>query len=147
MSTHLFAYGILMNPDLLFALTGKQWRVEPAILKDYGRYTMLKEGWSRLAVCEPRRGEEIKGVVVYDVDDITLHLLDAFECLDIGLYRRITGRVTVPDNRELDVQIYQGGGEAIYQLGALWSPGQFLARYFDEYLYNVIPAFLEDYHK
>jgi len=86
----LFAYGTLVDTDLVAQLTGKRFRTEPATLRGY-RKVRGDSGYPNI-VRDPQG--MVDGVLLCDVDDEALHAFDRYE--DEGrLYRRIEVIVTV----------------------------------------------------
>ncbi len=42
---NIFAYGTLMIPSVMYAVTGRHFRSQKAILKDYARFTVKGESY------------------------------------------------------------------------------------------------------
>ncbi|MEE4361816.1 MAG: gamma-glutamylcyclotransferase family protein [Pseudomonadales bacterium] len=78
----LFAYGTLMCPELLRALTGLRRAPFPARLEGYRRRCMVRTSYPGIAPCA---GEGVEGVLYRALPRTALGILDAFEGAE---YRR-----------------------------------------------------------
>ena len=93
--TNLFVYGTLMDPALVYRLTGRSLRRESAVLTGYRK--VLPQGGYAYVVPDPHG--RVDGFVLRDVDDATLHVFDRYE--DEGhLYQRTEVLVSVAGRTE-----------------------------------------------
>ena len=76
MPHNIFAYGTLMFPEIIQALTGFENKPEIALLKKYSRFAIKKASFP--GIIEDNNGE-VEGMIYCDVDDRALVLLDWFE--------------------------------------------------------------------
>jgi gamma-glutamylcyclotransferase (GGCT)/AIG2-like uncharacterized protein YtfP len=87
----LFAYGTLMEPAVLSAVTGQQFPSRPAVLHEYARYRVRNAVYPGLL---PEPVAVTRGVLYDEMDADTLARLDAFEG---ALYDRLSLSVDVDD--------------------------------------------------
>ena len=73
---NLFAYGTLMVPRLMAAITGSYFSYADAILKDYARYGVTNAPYPGLVF---ERDACTRGVVYFDIDTGSLHRMDRYE--------------------------------------------------------------------
>ncbi len=83
----IFAYGTLMVPTVMRAVTGRDFTAQAARLRGYARFR-IKDALYPGIVAQPHAS--IDGIVYIDLDHATLRRLDAFEG---ALYQRIRVRV------------------------------------------------------
>ncbi len=76
MSNHVFAYGTLMLPQVVEALTGILFTPKAAILNGYSRYVF--KGKCYPGIIEDKTGC-VEGVLYVNIDDRTLSIFDWFE--------------------------------------------------------------------
>lgn len=141
---NLFAYGLLMHPELLAQLTGKHHTLLPASVKNYDRYFLNKPGWTQVSVAAPCPKASVPGVIIPNVTIDTLKILDAFECLEEGVYQRVKTTAHLENGQTMSVDIYQIGKAKDQSLGHKWDPDVFDANFL-KYRNQVIPEFLADY--
>jgi gamma-glutamylcyclotransferase (GGCT)/AIG2-like uncharacterized protein YtfP len=79
---NLFVYGTLMIPSVMYAVTGRKFRIVDAILRGYARYTVKGEYYPGIV---PATDAVTEGVIYLDVDELSIKQLDEFEG---DLYRR-----------------------------------------------------------
>jgi gamma-glutamylcyclotransferase (GGCT)/AIG2-like uncharacterized protein YtfP len=72
---HLFVYGTLMDPQRVEALTGKSFACVEAILVGFERITS-DLGYPFI---HPKPGAVVHGILLTDVDPISLRYLDTYE--------------------------------------------------------------------
>ncbi|MEF2175157.1 MAG: gamma-glutamylcyclotransferase family protein [Candidatus Absconditabacteria bacterium] len=78
--TNLFVYGTLMYPEIVFALTGKYFRSQEAILSNYKRYAIRYGNiTSPYPGIIPFNNSLVHGNILFDVDEYSLQILDFFE--------------------------------------------------------------------
>ena len=77
---NIFAYGTLICPEMIYALTGKTFRSEKAVLMDFKRYKIYDNGNPRAyPAIKQIEGANVEGVLWYDVDKKSFEVLDFFE--------------------------------------------------------------------
>lgn len=86
---NLFAYGVLMLPEIVEALTGKRFDAKAATLYGYSCY--LFKGKCYPGIVKDKDGR-VEGVFYHDVDECSLAIFDWFEDT---LYARRLLAVTV----------------------------------------------------
>ena len=80
---NIFTYGTLMIPEVMAAVTTHKFRSTGAILKGYARFTVKGESYPGII---PVTDAATEGIIYFDVDELSLRRLDAFEG---DLYQRI----------------------------------------------------------
>lgn len=73
---HLFVYGSLLFTEMLEALTGKKFKTEPAILRNYRRFSVLDQDYPAIVKMS---NSFVAGKIVFDVDDRSLDVISFFE--------------------------------------------------------------------
>ena len=73
---NLFVYGTLMIPSIMYAVTGRKFRLVDAILRGYARYTVKGESYPGIV---PAADAVTEGIIYLDVDELSLKQLDEFE--------------------------------------------------------------------
>ena len=91
---HLFVYGTLTDPDRVTALTGQQFERVDATLNGFERVNSPL-GYPFIL---PKAGGIVRGVLLLNLDPISLVQLDAYEA-EGDLYRRQVVVVEVADRR------------------------------------------------
>jgi gamma-glutamylcyclotransferase (GGCT)/AIG2-like uncharacterized protein YtfP len=91
---HLFVYGTLTDPEHVTALTGKQFERVDATLSGFERVNSTL-GYPFIL---PRPAATVRGVLLLDIDVVSLAELDAYEA-EGNLYRRQVVVVEVADRR------------------------------------------------
>jgi gamma-glutamylcyclotransferase (GGCT)/AIG2-like uncharacterized protein YtfP len=100
--TALFVYGTLMDERLLATLTGRRFARRPARLEGFAR--LVPPGGYAYVVPQP--GAHVEGILLEDVDPLSLRRLDAYE--ELGrLYARRPAEVIVEGARRR-CQVYVG---------------------------------------
>jgi gamma-glutamylcyclotransferase (GGCT)/AIG2-like uncharacterized protein YtfP len=87
---HLFVYGTLMDPQRVAALTGKHFARVEATLVGFERHAS-RFGYPYIL---PKPGATVHGLLLLDVDPVSLQRLDAYEA-EGDLYRRRSVEVLV----------------------------------------------------
>jgi len=142
---NIFAYGTLMYPELLAQLTKKEWQMTPATLHGYRRCILLKEGFGSSPIIVPDKNASVTGKILYNVDPETLNLLDAYECVDQGIYaRKSVTAICKNSNSIIDVECYEAGSSEI-TFGGIWNQAQFESAYYEHFKTHIIPEFLSEY--
>jgi gamma-glutamylcyclotransferase (GGCT)/AIG2-like uncharacterized protein YtfP len=101
---HLFVYGTLTDPERVTALTGKQFERVDATLSGFERVNSPL-GYPFIL---PRSGAIVRGVLLLNIDPVSLAQLDAYEA-EGDLYRRQVVVVAVAD-RQVSAMAYVGDG-------------------------------------
>ena len=73
---HLFAYGSLLLPEVMRAVTGRTFRAQGAVLRGYAAFRLME---APQAAILPFPDTATEGAVYFDVDEASLRCLDAFE--------------------------------------------------------------------
>jgi gamma-glutamylcyclotransferase (GGCT)/AIG2-like uncharacterized protein YtfP len=118
---HLFVYGTLTDPERVAALTGKQFERVDATLGGFERVNSPL-GYPFIL---PRAGAIVRGVLLLNIDLVSLVHLDAYEA-EGDLYRRQVVVVEVADRRVAAVT-YVGHAirASVAPMPARWTdPGQ-----------------------
>jgi gamma-glutamylcyclotransferase (GGCT)/AIG2-like uncharacterized protein YtfP len=89
---NLFVYGTLIDPQRVAALTGKQFARVEATLVGFERI----ESDLGYPFILPSPGAVVHGILLIDIDPVSLYRLDAYEA-EGDLYRRQTVEVLVAD--------------------------------------------------
>lgn len=123
-SAHIFVYGLLMFPDIVSAITGRQFQTIPAQLPDHRRYGLSKNpGQTPVPVLLPAVGASQSGLLLLDVDAESLARLDYFEELDSGLYLKKQVRVQT-EHGWLPACCYLAGPALAPYASGEWQPEQ-----------------------
>ena len=96
----IFAYGTLMIPEVMYAVTTREFRFKNAILRGYARFTVKGESYPGII---PVTDEVTEGVIYFEVDELSLARLDAFEG---NLYQRKPIRVETKEREIRDAETY-----------------------------------------
>jgi hypothetical protein len=97
-----FAYGSNMSRKGMAARCPEGEAVGPAILEDY-RFIIMSDGYASV---EPKLGQDVYGVM-WRLTPRDLAALNAYECLQSGLYRRVMVPVLY-DRVRLNALVYLG---------------------------------------
>lgn len=130
---HVFAYGTLMVPAVMEAVTGRRWASEPALLRDYARFRLRGASYPGIL---PQAGATTDGVLYRAVDPAALARLDAFEG---RFYDRLRVRVETPKETQHPAEVYVVAPAHRHRLSAeTWHLDAFRREHLD--------AFLASYH-
>ena len=80
---NLFAYGTLMDSEIMASVSGARFPGEPATLRDYKRKMLVGEVYPAIA---PAEGSAVQGVVYFDLSPRAFARLDQFES---SIYQRL----------------------------------------------------------
>jgi len=97
---NIFAYGTLMIHEVMYAVATREFRFKNAILRGYARFTVKGESYPGII---PVTDEVTEGVIYFDVDELSLARLDAFEG---NLYQRKPIRVETKEREIRDAETY-----------------------------------------
>jgi len=73
---NIFTYGTLMIPDVMCTVTTREFRFKNAILRSHARFTVKGESYPGII---PATDAVTEGIIYFDVDELSLERLDAFE--------------------------------------------------------------------
>ena len=96
----LFAYGELCKPPVLMAVLGRVPAAEPALLDGFRRVINVDTGYFRAVRCAD---EVIVGLLLDGIEAAELDVLDDFENVDGGEYRRVQVEVEMLDSGRREV--------------------------------------------
>ncbi len=98
----LFAYGTLLDEDLMRELTGRVPRSQPAVLRGYrkGRHPTVPH-----ETAEVDATSSISGKLYEEISPDELARIDAYEGVPEGLYRRVVVTVEI-DPWRADAWLY-----------------------------------------
>ncbi len=97
---NIFTYGTLMIPEVMYAVTTRKFRFKNAVLRGYARFTVKGESYPGII---PVTGAATEGIVYFDVDELSLERLGAFEG---DLYQRTPVRVETKKEEILNAETY-----------------------------------------
>ena len=114
---HLFVYGTLTDPKRVTALTSMQFERVDATLSGFERVNSPL-GYPFIL---PRPGASVRGVLLLDIDPVSLGQLDAYEA-EGDLYRRQVVVVEVADG-QMSAMTYVGHRirASVAQMPARWT--------------------------
>jgi len=98
---NLFAYGTLMDPEIMRRVALELPRREPGILRDHERKALRGRSYPGL---RPRLGGSVEGIVYYEVPPPAWERLDRFEG---EMYIRIEVAVLVGGGRTVSAWTYR----------------------------------------
>ena len=97
---HLFAYGSLLLPEVMQAVTGRVFRFQGATLRGYAEFRLRA---APQAAIIPFPDMATQGVVYYDVDAASVRRLDAFGG---GIYERVEVNAEAEDGEWVEAEAY-----------------------------------------
>lgn len=100
MKSHLFAYGTLEIPAIMYAVTGQHYPAEVARLPDYARYLLVNKHYPGII---PRTNAEVSGVLYRNLSPRVWSRLDRYE--DV-FYQRQQVRVITATEENLEAWTY-----------------------------------------
>jgi len=127
----LFVYGTLTFPEIVQALTGKHFRSEAAVLEGYSVRKLADWPYPGLV---PSAGEVTHGLVLYDVDEASFQIIEAWEA---NGYQPEQVTVAVGD-KPVEASTYRWLREVEPEI---WDRGFFKERFLKDYVDRVIPGF------
>lgn len=154
MSVSVFAYGLLQHREVLTqlflgleecekSLSGLSF--EPASLSGFARRTLQFDSYPPCAMAVEDASSTIKGVLVSGVSKAQLEVMDAFEMLDEGIYRRSCLTVELESGEQSLAEVYLTGAKISDEaLGGDWDEAEFMRRYYRAYVEKVVPEFAEE---
>lgn len=127
--TFLFAYGTLLIPAVMQAVTGQKFSSDDAVLRDYCRYSIKDEVYPAIIA---QTGTAVSGQLYTGLDRSTLKILDAFE--DV-IYARCDRKVMTADNVFINAQVYVISVEYLHRLSDIpWNLGEFRRYHLEKYI-------------
>ena len=125
----LFAYGTLLVPEVMHAVTGRKLSSVDAVLKDYNRCSIKNEIFPAIVA---QAGTSVTGRFYTGLDRNTLKILDVFE--DV-IYARCNKKVMTANNVFVDAQVYVISDEYHHLLSDVpWSPEEFKQHHLEQYI-------------
>ena len=96
----IFTYGTLIISDVMYAVTTREFRFKNAILRGYARFTVKGESYPGII---PVTDAVTEGVIYFDVGELSLERLDAFEG---DLYQRTPIRAETERGEIFNAEAY-----------------------------------------
>ena len=125
----IFAYGTLMVPSVMRAVTGRDFTRQAARLRDYARFRVKDALYPGIIA---KRQAVIDGVLYVDLDHPAIERLDMFEG---GLYQRNLVRVETNSGALINADTYVVKPSYRYRLTSTpWSQAEFEQKYLHEFL-------------
>jgi gamma-glutamylcyclotransferase (GGCT)/AIG2-like uncharacterized protein YtfP len=100
MNLNIFAYGTLMIPSVMHAVTARHFRFQKAILRDYARFRVKGESYPGII---PVTDAITDGIIYFNVNEFSLDQLDTFEG---DLYERTRVRVETEEKEMQNAEAY-----------------------------------------
>lgn len=145
MTINLFAYGLLQHGDVLRQLIGDSLQGETAKIQDYTRRQLILPGFKPCAMAVPQDGQFLQGMLFRGVSPEALSVMDKFEMIDEQIYRRDTVQVVTASGESVSCYMYlQGAAITEENLGELWCETTFMEAYYEHYVSEMIPAFVDN---
>lgn len=136
---HLFVYGSLLFPDLVTALTGKQFYSIPATLKGYRRCRVKDCDYP--AIIETP-GARVEGKIIENVDDRSMQLLTFFEGDD---YTKQLVTVSL-QGKKMKATTFVWITDKAFLEEADWKEAEFERQSLPFYLREVAPETRAEFH-
>ncbi|MEO8178977.1 MAG: gamma-glutamylcyclotransferase family protein [Deltaproteobacteria bacterium] len=128
---HLFVYGTLQLPDILYAVVGARWHGRAAVLEGYARYQVRGKPYPAIVV-EPTGS--VSGLLYSEVGALELERLDRYEG---ELYERCTLGVRVGGSRLSAVGYVLGDRHSALLSPEAWDLAAFERNHLAEYLGRI----------
>ena len=143
--TQLFVYGLLTFPVITKALTGQQFAQADALLPGYRRYGLSKDlDAGAVPVLLADSEAEQAGMLLSGLNADDLAVLDFFEEIDSGLYRRELVRVYANQEWQ-DAWVYLAGPLLEPFAFGQWHPEQLSSEQVQLVAEQQIPELLQQY--
>lgn len=124
----VFTYGTLMWPEVMEAVTGNRFRRKAATVTGCERYRFKRRVYPGLI---RKAGHGVNGIVYFDVDGMSMKLLDEFED---DFYQRETVIADTPED-SIQCQAYWVSENHQYLLSRdIWDPARFEKHDLEKYL-------------
>ena len=125
----IFTYGTLMIPEIMYAVTTRRFRFKNAILRGYARFTVKGESYPGII---PVADAVTKGIVYFDVDELSLERLDVFEG---DLYQRTSILAEMERGEILNAEAYVVKPEFRNHLSSSeWNIKEFAQKHLEAFL-------------
>jgi len=131
----LFTYGVLMFPEVLAALTAESFSIEPGKVYGWSRARVCHPNWDNSPILIESTGVWLEGAVISGLSEKSLLILDAFEGVPSGDFKRGVIKVECGALRNTKALVYFPG-EALLALQA----GPWDLEYFKN---DLLPAYVE----
>ncbi|MEM1107264.1 MAG: gamma-glutamylcyclotransferase family protein [Planctomycetota bacterium] len=129
---HVFAYGSLMVPAVMRAVTGKLFSSEEAKLEGFARYLVAEQVHPGIV---PALGHHVAGRLYLDIDQDSLKQLDYFES---DIYLRQAVEVELPEGDMVEAFAYVVGERHRSLLSdQSWDEAEFIQRHLPGFLSRV----------
>ena len=96
----IFVYGTLMISEVMYAVTTREFRFKNTVLRGYARFAVKGECFPGIL---PVADAATEGLIYFDVDELSLARLDAFEG---ELYQRTPVPVETEKDEILNAETY-----------------------------------------
>lgn len=128
----LFAYGTLIVPSVLQAVTGQTYAYDVASLPGYARYLIKGQVFPGIIAAD---NNSVEGIVYHDIDTNALMRMDAFES---DVYERKQVLVALQNNQQLPAYTYVMSCEYEYLLtDQPWDIEVFKLKHLADYLKRI----------
>ena len=139
----LFVYGTLLFPEIRNKLLNKDVLFKTAYLKDFVALVIQYDHKnSEYPVLQKKPGTTIKGVLLYELNDEDMSILEYYEGDEYTL-KQVDILI---ENSYKEVLCFMPDEKKIRRLGQEWDYLFFKEQYLEEYLNNIIPGILKEYH-
>ena len=120
-----------MIPDVMYAITTREFRFIDAILRSYSRFTVKGASYPGII---PAAEASTEGIIYFNVDEMSLAQLDRFEG---ELYRRTSIQVEAEGGKILDAEAYViKSNYQSYLSSKAWDVNKFTKTYLETFLEN-----------
>jgi len=139
MEKNIFVYGTLMLPEIVFALTKKNFVMKDATLKGYKRFKVNDPNRKQKGpIIIEQKNSGVIGKILLDVDEDSIKILDKFESPS---YEK--RKVFVNAGAEkIEAIVYVGSNFNKEFLYDAWNEEEFKQKYLEFYLKKRIPKIL-----
>jgi len=126
---NIFAYGTLMIPSVMHAVTARHFRSQKAILRDFARFRVKGESYPGII---PVTDAITEGIIYFNVNEFSLEQLDTFEG---DLYERTRIWVETEEKQILNAQAYVIQSKYLGYLSRKeWDVKEFIKKELDMFL-------------
>lgn len=139
--TDIFVYGTLQFPEIVFALTGKNFKTKEAVLENYAIYKIDSEEGMCPAII-PEKGSSVQGKILFDIDSESMNIIDFFE----GDNYEKKKLLVESEKRNFEVLVYVWKENLKHFLKGPWSKEEFEKNYIENCLNYTIPRVLKEYN-
>ena len=144
MLKNFFVYGTLVFPEIIFALTKKQFKNQNAILEGYKKFKIFDNDQPRpYPGISKNLGSKVVGKIIFDIDEKSAKILDFFEGFDYD--KKI---LTIKsENNNFNAIVYVWKNKQKDKLKSKWDEKEFKDKYLNFYINKKIPQILSGYNK